>query len=414
VNGALAPLRVAFLTQPHELEALWPAWEALHATHSDAPLFATPDWCRAWLRAFGAGKSPYVLAAFDGDRLAGVLPLVRARVRLGLRLVHAHAVQAEDRRFVRGRGPALLPALQLAPLANLPSGCARSSWLVEPSHEESAWRAWLAALATRRDWHLLLLPRAREATLPCIEAAARSAGLALRAAETPAALFDLPPRPWPEYFAARSRHFRKRYKVAERDFAKLGAWRVDAITDPAGLAAGFDDLLRLARTSWKQAGRADQAMHVPMTPEAGAFFRDLAQAAAPRGDTVLLALRLDGRDVAVMLCFRSGRSLVLLQTFFDPAVARASPGRLLMRAAIGWGAAHGIERIDTNGNSPLVRMFADAPVAYRSLLGFAGGPWPRALRALAAAGDALATRAGRRAAVDSPSGEAGEIDDESR
>jgi CelD/BcsL family acetyltransferase involved in cellulose biosynthesis len=407
-----AALEVMVATQPQQLEDLRPVWQRLHAAQPAAPLFAGPDWCLAWWRAFGASKEPRVLALRRGGELVGVLPLVRARLRCGPHIASPHAVQPEDLDLVRSRSRlALLPVVQLAPFANLPSGCVRASWLLDASLDgETAWRAWLRALARRSDWHVLVAPRVSLDDEPPLRAAARAAECAAREGGTPAALYELLLRPWPEWFAARSGHFRRRYQAAERAFGALGAWTLEVV-EAAELDAALDATFALARASWKQSPREGQALHVPMTPVAEGFFRELAHAGAARGDTMLLALRQGGSVVGVLLGLRSGRTLTLLQTFFDARVARASPGRMLMRGAIEWGVAQGVVRIDTNGNSPLVRMFADVPVASRSLTLFGRGLWSRALHGVAHAATAYATRTPASEAVESPPRDSGESTD---
>ena len=75
-------LETATVVEAHRsIEPLAEEWAEL-AERTHAVPFAHPGWISAWFDAFGDGRPPLILAARDGDRLAGVLPLVDAGRRL--------------------------------------------------------------------------------------------------------------------------------------------------------------------------------------------------------------------------------------------------------------------------------------------------------------------------------------------
>ncbi len=84
---------------PAAIEDLVPAWRDL-VTETGAQPFASPDWLLPWRRHYASGREAFVLAWRDGDRLLGVLPLVR-RVRR-LPPVREVAPWANDGTSLRG------------------------------------------------------------------------------------------------------------------------------------------------------------------------------------------------------------------------------------------------------------------------------------------------------------------------
>lgn len=67
------------LYREDDLDALLAPWAALCERAGDAAsAFQCPAWCWAWLKAHGAARG-YVAAAWDGNELLAVLPLVEER-----------------------------------------------------------------------------------------------------------------------------------------------------------------------------------------------------------------------------------------------------------------------------------------------------------------------------------------------
>lgn len=73
-------MKLALATDDAALAALWPAWERLFAA-CGGDAFVAPAWLRAWWNAFG-NAAPWVACAWNGERLAGVLPLYRCEGKL--------------------------------------------------------------------------------------------------------------------------------------------------------------------------------------------------------------------------------------------------------------------------------------------------------------------------------------------
>lgn len=67
-------VRVDQITTEAEIERLAPEWQALWRRIPDATPFQSPEWLMSWWGCFG-NAAPSVMAAHEGDRLIGLLPL---------------------------------------------------------------------------------------------------------------------------------------------------------------------------------------------------------------------------------------------------------------------------------------------------------------------------------------------------
>jgi CelD/BcsL family acetyltransferase involved in cellulose biosynthesis len=346
-------------------------WDALQSRASGASLFTSPGWLECWLAAFGSAKAPCVLAIRDGGELVAVAPLIWSRVprRPWLSM---HHMQPEDLAFVKGtrRLGCVIPIRQLGVAGNLQSGNMRGELVALPAYEEAARRALFEHLGGQDTWDVMCLPGVRSNETSRVRDAALRASLRVGVIAGLSGLYELTVRPWPDFMAVRSRHFRKRLRESEVKLRSLGEVREETATEWPRLTVVLDETFALARQSWKEQGERDASVHLPMTAQGERFYRDLAHAHARSGRAVLVGIRLDGALVAALLAVRHRDVLYLLQTFYAPSVAAGSPGRFLMRQLIEFAAASGIRRIDTNGNSGLARMFGDESQTYDQVFVF--------------------------------------------
>ncbi|MCW5807119.1 MAG: GNAT family N-acetyltransferase [Deltaproteobacteria bacterium] len=121
---------------------------------------------------------------------------------------------------------------------------------------------------------------------------------------------------------------RKELRRQERRLAEAGAVAFDELPREAGAAAldaWIDDYLELEQRGWK--GRGGTALRDE--PAGLAAFRALAHGAHARGRWMTLALRLDGRPIAMKCNVRCGDGGVAYKIAYDEAFARFSPGVLL-------------------------------------------------------------------------------------
>ena len=125
--------------------------------------------------------------------------------------------------------------------------------------------------------------------------------------------------------AALSGPCRKKLRRNERRLAELGRLQYVALESGGDVGAWTEEFLRLEASGWK--GRAGSAM--ACAAAARAFFTAVAAEAFRRGRLMMLALRLDGRPIAQLCNFVSGRGSFAFKVAFDEAYAPFSPGVLL-------------------------------------------------------------------------------------
>ncbi len=90
-------------------------------------------------------------------------------------------------------------------------------------------------------------------------------------------------------------------------------------------------------------------------------------------------LSRDELPLAAMLYQVGGREMMGCATFYDPEIAAAYPGRLLMQAALRWAADSGISSVDLNGGHDWMASFADHSEPYYEMVLFSRGLYPALL-----------------------------------
>ena len=92
------------------------------------------------------------------------------------------------------------------------------------------------------------------------------------------------------------------------------------------------------------------------TPSVAAMGREIVAAKASRGELAIHAIRLDGRAIAMLVCFLSGGTAYTWKIAYDEAFARFSPGaQIMMEAGTGLLAIPRIARVDScaEANHPM-------------------------------------------------------------
>jgi CelD/BcsL family acetyltransferase involved in cellulose biosynthesis len=362
-------------TEVHSVAALDGAirneWETLMRDSADPLLYGTHDWVKAWFDSFGRDKELILIIVRHCARLVGIAPLVRSRLWRTPGLSAHYIYQPEDWSFIRSsRRACVIPVRQLSAVANLQSVNMRNAWTLARGFELDGARAIFSHVQRLPGWDVLLLPSVRATEVDTLARAATEAGLRARRIPSVRSLYTMPVMSWEQYSQRRSRNFRSGFREAENRLMRLPAVEIATVTAPEKLPAVLDEMFKLARCSWKQHGRDDQSVHLPMTAEAAGFYHALCRRYAEKGGAQMMTLRSNGEMLACLFCLTEGDTLYALQTYYAPEVAYVSPGRFLIREMIRWCAAHGVARIDFNGNSKIVQMYTQEAQVYDQLLLF--------------------------------------------
>ncbi|HZJ65829.1 MAG TPA: GNAT family N-acetyltransferase [Kofleriaceae bacterium] len=118
---------------------------------------------------------------------------------------------------------------------------------------------------------------------------------------------------------------RKELRRQERRLAEAGRIVYDELAPGGDLEAWLDEFVALEQHGWK--GQGGTALRTD--PAGLAMFRAMARGAFARGRWMTLALRLDGRAIAMKCNLRSGTGAVAYKIAYDETYARYSPGVLL-------------------------------------------------------------------------------------
>ena len=280
-------MRIEAITTVAQFDALQDHWRELEAACPTTSIFLTWEWQRLWWRHYGQARQLCILAAWDGGKLLGLLPLYIEKRRLRgvlpvrkLRQIGAGGDTAPD-----DLDP-LLHAARMEPVAT-----ALADHVIQH----------LAG------WGVLdfndLQPDA-PFTTALIDASRRNAAW-LRVGEPSRITYGSLPATWNAFLAGLTSNRREVVRRKRRKFEQLdGARCISCWNEGAPLDAAFDRLAELHRLRWT--GRTDHPSFT--TPEYLGFHRELMHALLARGRLRLLELELGGRSVAMLYGYRLGGS----------------------------------------------------------------------------------------------------------
>jgi CelD/BcsL family acetyltransferase involved in cellulose biosynthesis len=297
-----ARVTVSASRDPRRLDALRPEWAALFDAAPAPSPFLSWEWLSPWWRSFGAGRTPWILEARDGEgRLAGLLLLAGETGALGIRRwrLLGNGVTGADGLDVLARAPdaaAVRDALARFLAASI------DAWDVLELEDLPAGSPAIEAL--RR------ATAARGATAE-LERAFVCPGFAVRGTFE-AHLARLP----------RLDTFRRRVRWLSRQ----PGFRIDVATTPGEAREAIEDFLRLHRLRWAEDGGS---AGIPAGPVED-FHRAAAPLLAARGWLRLYRLHVAGGAIASIHGLEVGGRFLYYQSGYDPAWRARSPGLVLV------------------------------------------------------------------------------------
>jgi CelD/BcsL family acetyltransferase involved in cellulose biosynthesis len=285
--------------------------------------FDTHRWYRAWWAAFGQRGDVAIETAWQGNRLAAVLPL---RSRRGGRLA---AMANEHTPLYRpvGREPAAAEALVRHVLAGNEVGV---ELFAVPETDPVVGSTSDSARTGNRNEVV-----ERQHVSPIVETVGT---------------FDS----WrkltkPNWHSNIPRLARKLQREHDAEFS--------IVQTPSDLTGELDLGFRVEASGWK----GEQETAIQSSPQTEAFYRDVAKAFDDRGQVRLSRIMLADGCAAFDLCLLAGRRLYLLKTGFDERFRKLSPGLVLRLATIERCFELGLEAHELLGNdAEWKRKFATA------------------------------------------------------
>ena len=333
--------------------ALRGEWNDLLRRSRFDTIFLTWEWQTTWWRTLGATRGPlYLLAARDGERLVGILPLYLTSdtsddAGRTLRVVGCFEVadyldliieagqeEAVFRAFLDWLVGPEAPAWDALDLCNQPMLSLAHSRLPELARE----RGWTAEVSQEDVCPVIALPNSSDAP-------------------------DL--AGWETYLATldkKERHeIRRKLRRVERE-APNAELRI--VRGKDGLTEAVDAFIALHRLS-----RRDKDAF--MDEQMQAFFHALAATCAEHGWLQLSFLEVEGQPIATYFCFEYNNEVQVYNSGYDPqAYSQLSPGWVLLARLIQEAIAQGYARFDfLQGNEDYKHRFGgiDEPV-YRTLI----------------------------------------------
>ncbi|WP_241461602.1 GNAT family N-acetyltransferase [Aurantiacibacter luteus] len=284
------------------------SWDALARWASEPNPFYESWYLLASLHALDPrGKVRLFTLEVDGQ-LAGLLPLRRATSYYGHPLPH-------------WRGWAHANCFLGAPL--VARGFERLFW-----HELLAWADRHAGLAPFL--HLACVPARgplHDALVDELAATGRAAAT-VRLEERAMLSGNLDAESYLE--ASLSTKKRKELRRQHRRLAEEGELTSEHRQDSDGLGEWIADFLALEKSGWK--GRQGSALGCD--PATAALFEQALHGAARQGRLDRLALRLDGRPIAMLASFVALPGAFSFKTAYDESLSRFSPGVLMQLEAL--------------------------------------------------------------------------------
>ena len=273
-------------------ERLVSAWRELLTKATEPSVFLSPEWVGAWWRAYGEGRQALLLAAWDDrERLSGVAPLYRRRLRL-----------------VGVPGPRVI-----AVMGDEGVGSEYLGVLVRPDRQ----REFLAALATslEGEWALADLRGLREAgslvrELPeCL--GSREPSRVHRESE-PCSLIPLP-RDYEAYLASLAPKFRSTLRHRTNKLTKNFSVRLVRTSREEELDTHLGHLFLLHQQRWAAEGHPGSFYDLRKR----AFYLEVSAAFLRLGWLRFYHLEVDGVIRACQFGFAFDGVLHSLQEAFD-------------------------------------------------------------------------------------------------
>ncbi len=303
-------MKVRIIEDVGELRGLSSEWRAL-AGQASRP-FQEPGWHLAWLETIGqtGGRRACVVAAWDENRLVGILPLVRRRFK-GTRLLEWTGSKVTDYCDV-----ILDPTQQPRPIL------------------EALW----SHLVGKGGFDVLRLGQVRSDAVvrPLLERLSPWI-------ETDEEAYSMPVV-WPDsesWLKSQSSKSRARVRRGLRRMEELGLrfriWQPGEPLEPI-----VESAIR-QKQQWVQQRQASSFL----TEERGAdFVRRLAEAMAASGALHLSCIEADGVVVAAHFGFYKAGTFYYYMPTYDAAHAQQRVGTLLLDSLIRWCCDHGAVRFD--------------------------------------------------------------------
>jgi len=364
VNATALPLAPEVRLAAHDWRAFQtPAqvarWHALAELAAEPNPFHEPWFLLPALRAFDPAATVSLLCLEVDGQLAGLLPLRREASYYGHPLPHWQGWQHPN-------------AFLGTPL-------------IAAGHEALFWRELLAwcdhHAGTGLFLHMAQIPAHGPVWAALAAALGRRPAATVSREERAMLRSDLAPDEYLEQSLSGKK--RKELRRQHRRLADEGELTIERPAGEEYLAAWTREFLVLERSGWK--GAAGSAL--ACDPRTESLFSEALAGAARRGRLDRLAIRLDGKPIAMLASFICPPGAYSFKTAFDEDYARYSPGVLLQRENLSALSHPKVEWVDScaAADHPMIDHFwRERRTVVRLSIGIGGALRRSAFRLIAA------------------------------
>ena len=354
-------IRFVLSRQLEELPVDRQQWNALVAETAGTSVFQTYEWFESWWTALGGKNELFVVTMWDGEALLGIAPLMIERHR-GLRyLEFVGSPNADYQDFILGPQPEVVLKGLATFLADQ-----RNAWHMMALRNLST-----ESITSRKLPGLLNATRIdtiddERIACPTLEIASQSEEVRRR---------------------VNAYSFRRRI----RRLSSLGELKFTRCSTTAELERYLPQFF--AQYSEQRAGSA--AARFLGRSEVGEFYSALARAMLPQGWLHFSVLECDRRPVSFHFGFEFSGRLYWYKPCYDPALARMSPGKVLLSYLIRDALDSNLDELDfTVGAEPFKYRFTRTQRTNVTLRAFSSRWLYQSFRGVAWARRQLSSRSG--------------------
>jgi len=294
-------MRIVLHQRWEELQPLAADWDRLLADSSSDTIFLTWEWCEAWWKAYGNGRSLFVLTAWDGSELAGIAPFYAEpkrhwhKVWTCLRIIGDGSGDSDYLDCFTRRGqeyPVLACFLQF--LESVPN---RWDWIhLQGVPQDSPCLAALMGNATERGWSFASEP------VPC-------ATLPL-------------PNNWENYLSRLRPRIRTKVRSALAHIEQQLSLTPTECAAADELDTWLPQLFDVHTRRWERSQQAG----VFRSGTKQSFYQEVSRSTLQKGWLAFHRLSWGERPLALQFGFRYHNRLYILQEGYDPSFEGLRPG----------------------------------------------------------------------------------------
>lgn len=342
---AMAAARVEWRSSAPDLETLRAPWRVLESATSGRTIFSNAEYALPWYRAYeGLRGAPLVGAVWEGERLAGVAPLVLWDGTLGR--VPVRRVDFVGHNWDGGE------------------------FLVEDGRPDRI-DALVGSLVERSGFDVFCVGSVEPGSMiegAVLDAAARR-GMRVERGDYRYARADLSGG-YAAYEKSQGPKYRREVKRHRQHMERAGKPAVEFawdLPDDAAAEAAMERTIGIVNRSWK--ARAEGPMAAPHRR----FFTEMAVEFNRRGMLALTFLTVDGRDAAYILAVRDRGVLYDIAISFDETLRPHYPGMFLMMRILEALPERGVHTVFSHGDHPYKERWASSFPTLSRLFLFAPG-----------------------------------------